>query len=278
MIFSDKVLCHYDAKLPLKLASDTSPYGIGSVLSHLFPDGSERPIAFASRTLNQAEKYYSQIDKEALALYWGVRKLNSYLYGHKFTLVTDQKPLLSIFNPPKSLPVMTAARRQRYAVFLSGYQYEIEFRGTKLHGNADALSRVPLHSVDQPQDKKDPIDLFYNKHFDDLPVTCVQIRRKTQRDPLLSQVLDYVVRGHFPQGCNDELKPNFNCRDELNVFQGCVTWGNRLIIPNILREKVMTELHFGHIGIVKMKVVARSYVWWPKLGEAIEEICKVCSG
>lgn len=173
---------------------------------------------------------------------------------------------------------MTAARLQRYAVFLSGYQYDIEFRGTKLHGNADALSRVPLHSVDQPQDEKDPIDLFYNKHFDDLPVTCVQIRRETQRDPLLSQVLDYVVRGHFPQGCDDELKPYFNRRDELNVYQGCVTWGNRVIIPNILREKVMTELHSGHIGIVKMKAVARSYVWWPKLDEAIEEICKVCSG
>lgn len=102
LICSDKVLCHYDAKLPLKLAADASPYGIGSVLSHMFPDGSERPIAFVSRTLNQAEKSYSQIDKEALALYWGVRKFNLYLYGHKFTLVTDHKPLLSIFNPQKN--------------------------------------------------------------------------------------------------------------------------------------------------------------------------------
>ena len=139
LICSDKVLCHYDAQLPLKLATDASPYGIGCVLSHVFPNGSERPIAFASRTLNQAEKAYSQIDKEALALYWGVRKFNTYLYGHKFTLVTDHKPLLSIFSPKKSLPVMTAARLQRYAVFLSGYQYDIEFRGTKAHGNADAL-------------------------------------------------------------------------------------------------------------------------------------------
>lgn len=95
----------------MKLAADASPYGIGSVLYCVFPDGSERPIAFESRTLNRAEKSYSQIDKEAFALYWGVRKFNSYLYGHKFTLVTDHKPLLSIFNPKKkSLPVVTAAR------------------------------------------------------------------------------------------------------------------------------------------------------------------------
>ena len=77
LICSDKVLCHYDAQLPLKLATDASPYGIGFVLSHVFPNGPERPIPFASRTLNQAEKGYSQIDKEALALYWGVRKFNT---------------------------------------------------------------------------------------------------------------------------------------------------------------------------------------------------------
>lgn len=82
-----------------------------------------------------------------------------------------------------------------------------------MHGNADAFSRVPLHSVDQAQDERDPNDLFYNKHFDDLPVTFVQIRREIQRDPLLSQVLDYVVRGHLPQGCDKELKPYFNCSD-----------------------------------------------------------------
>ncbi|XP_056022163.1 uncharacterized protein K02A2.6-like [Ostrea edulis] len=278
LICSDKVLCHYDPKLPLKLAADASPYGIGSVLSHVFPHGTERPIAFSSRTLNQAEKAYSQIDKEALALYWGVKKFNSYLYGHKFTLVTDHKPLLSIFSPKKSLPVMTAARLQRDAVFLSGYQYDIEFQGTKAHGNADALSRVPLLSIREPLDDEDPIDLFYSRKFDDLPVTCVQIRRETQRDPVLSQILDCVTRGHFPQDWDDKLKPYYNRKDELNVYQGCVTWGNRVIIPDILREKVMTELHSGHIGIVKMKAVVRSYVWWPKFDEAIEEICKACYG
>ena len=81
---------------------------------------------------------------------------------------------------------MTAARLQRYAVFLSGYQYDIEFGGTKAHGNADALSRAPLPSVHQLQDDDDHIDLFYSAQFDDLPVTCEQIRRETQRDPVIS--------------------------------------------------------------------------------------------
>ena len=133
------------------------------------------------------------LDKETLALYWGVKKFNIYLYGHKFTLVTDHKPHLSIL-------VQRSRRLQRYTVFLSGYQYYIEFRGTKAHGNADAFSRAPLPSVHQPQDDDDPIDLFYSAQFDDLPVTCEQIRRETQRDPVLSYILDYVTRGFFTSG------------------------------------------------------------------------------
>ena len=77
MMTSDKVLCYYDPKNPVKLACDASPYGLGSVLSHLMDDGTERPTAFASRSLTKAERAYSQIDKEALA--WGVVKFHTYL-------------------------------------------------------------------------------------------------------------------------------------------------------------------------------------------------------
>ena len=75
-------------------------------------DGTERPIAFASHSLSTAEKNYSQIDKEALGIVWSVKKFFAYLYGHHFTLITDHKPLTSIFHPAKSLPALSAARLQ----------------------------------------------------------------------------------------------------------------------------------------------------------------------
>ena len=80
---------HYDPTLPIIMVGDASAYGIGTVISHVLPDGSERPIAFASRTLSASEKYYCQLEKEALSLVFGVKKFHQYLYGCKFTLITD---------------------------------------------------------------------------------------------------------------------------------------------------------------------------------------------
>ena len=84
---SAAVLAHYDPQLPLHLAGNASAYGVGAVISHVFPDGSERPVAYASRTLSASERNYSQLEKEALSLIFGLRRFHQFLYGRKFTLV-----------------------------------------------------------------------------------------------------------------------------------------------------------------------------------------------
>ena len=122
MIASDLLLTHYDPDIPLQLAGDASPVGIGAVLSHVMADGTERPIAFASRSLSKAERNYAQIDKEALATVWGVKKFHNYLFGRHFILLTDHEPLTSIFCPSKSLPAVTAARLQRCALLISWFR------------------------------------------------------------------------------------------------------------------------------------------------------------
>ena len=76
-------------------------------------DGTERPIAFASRTLSSSEQNYSQVEKEALSLVFGVCKFHTYLYGRRFKVVTDYKPLKTILGPKKGVPSIAAARLQR---------------------------------------------------------------------------------------------------------------------------------------------------------------------
>lgn len=244
---SEQVLCHYVPHKPVKLACDASPYGLGSVLSHVMDDGTERPIAFASRSLTKAEKAYSQIDKEALALYWGVVKFHTYLYGRRFTLVTDHKPLVSILNPSAGMPAMTAARLQRYALYLAGHTYNIEYRNTKSHCNADGLSRLPLSIT---TDYEDTATVFYNTQMENLPVTSAQVKLGTQRDTVLSHVLDSVRTGHNALPTDDERFRPYSYRfKELTCHQICLMWGNRVVVPEKLRNLVLKSCTRGILGL-----------------------------
>ena len=107
-------------------------------------DGSSRPIGYASRTLSPTEKKYSQLDKEALSIIFGVTKFQQYLFGRHFTLFTDHKPLIYSFHPHRSVPQMASACIQHWSLILGAYSYDIHYRPGKDHGNADSLSRLPL--------------------------------------------------------------------------------------------------------------------------------------
>jgi len=108
------------------------------VISHVFLDGSERPVAYASSTLSTSD---SQLKKEALSLIFvGIHKFHQYLHGRKFTLITDHQPLTTIFNDKKGIPPLAAVKLQQWALQLSAHNYTIQFRPTEAHANADGLS------------------------------------------------------------------------------------------------------------------------------------------
>lgn len=277
MIASDEVLIKYDPDLPITLSSDASPYGIGTVLSHITDNGDERPIAYASRTLSKAEQKYSQLDKEALAIIWSVRKFYNYLCGRKFTLITDHKPLQYIFDPKKGIPVMSLARQQRYAIFLSGFNYTIQYRNSKANANADSLSRLPIKQSEIPQDEEET-DILYTEILSSLPISTHTVAKESRSDPIISKVMHYVKTDNWPNNITPELKPFASKQHELSVQQDCLLWGYRVIPPTKLRRAILSTLHTGHLGVVKMKSLARNYFWWQSLDKNIEAITKECEG
>lgn len=273
LLTTSNLLMHYDPSLPLKLAADASQYGLGAVISHVLQNGEERPIAFASRSLTASEKNYSQIDKEALSLIYGIQKFHSYLYGRRFTLVTDHKPLTSILGPKKGVPSVAAARMQRWALLLAAYNYDIEFRPTTTHCNADALSRLPL--PDDCQQRPSETSMYHVRQIEALPITSQAIRTATQRDPTLSKVKTHILKG-WPENIPKEIQVYHNKKAELSVEQGCLLWGGRVIIPQSLQQKILSDLHREHLGISKMKALARSHVWWTGLDHDLEVLVKNC--
>ena len=147
LLKSGRVLTHFDDRLPLLLECDASPCGLGAVLSYEMPDGSDRPVCFASRTLSKAEQNYSHLDKEALAIF-GVKKYHQYLFGRQFEIKTNHKPLTHIFDESRVVPAMASGRIQRWALTLGAYDYRIRYRQGKSNANADALNRLPLPMAD----------------------------------------------------------------------------------------------------------------------------------
>ncbi|XP_053229066.1 uncharacterized protein K02A2.6-like, partial [Podarcis raffonei] len=223
LLVSNSVLAHFDERLPVVLACDASPYGIGAVLGHQLPDGREVPVAYFSQTLNATERNYSQIDKEGLAIVKGVKKFLDFLYGRPFTVVTDHKPLLGLFAPEKQTPQVLSPRVLRWSIFLASYQYALIHHPGKAMGHADALSRGWPSSSPGPE------------------------------------FAGYTTRKH-----------------ELSAHKGCLLWGSRVVVPQPLRKRVLTALHETHPGVVRMKALARSYVWWPGIDGEIEAWVKHC--
>ena len=161
------------------IACDASPYGIEAVLSHKYLGSSERPIAYMSRSLSSAEKNYSQIEKESLAIVSAVKKFHQYIYDRSFTIITNHKPFLVIFAENKSLSIMAASRIQRWAIIMSAYDYNLTHKSGKENSNADCLSRIPAANKKEQSFLKN--DVFITDLMN-APVNCKNVRAETHKD------------------------------------------------------------------------------------------------
>jgi len=150
-LVSQPILQYPDYSREFILTTDASNDGAGAVLSqgHV---GKDLPVAYASRSFNKAEKNYSTVEKELAAIVWGIKHFRPYLYGRKFKIVSDHKPLtwiMSVKDP--------GSRLLRWRIQLEEYDYEIVYKPRVQNSNADALPRInALTEEDSEGDEIDP--------------------------------------------------------------------------------------------------------------------------
>nr|VZH97721.1 unnamed protein product [Spirometra erinaceieuropaei] len=246
MLSSDLLLTHYDPTLPIVVAADASNHGVGAVTSHTFPDGSEKAIMHASRTLTPAEKNYEQIEKEALAPVFVVKKFHKLLYGRHFMLLTDHEPMLSIFGSKKRIPVYSANRLQRCATIPLGCDLDIRYCHTTEFGQADALLRLISNQQELEEDTviaaisiEDDVRRQLSDAIRGIPVTAADIRHATEQDSVLRQAITSVQICWPTTALAGDLRQHFLRRVSLFVVDSYLMFADRVVIPSSPRPTVL---------------------------------------
>ncbi|UYV71739.1 hypothetical protein LAZ67_9000200, partial [Cordylochernes scorpioides] len=144
LLTKEPCLAYYNLNSPTELITDASPIGLGAVLILTQQNGIKRLIAYASRSLTDTEKIYSQIEKETLGGVWAIEHFNTYIWGRKFVVKTDHKPLIYMLNPKNG--AVLPPRIQRLSWRLQPYDFEINFIQEK-QNIADIFSRQPLSNT-----------------------------------------------------------------------------------------------------------------------------------
>ena len=272
---SEKLLTHYDPKKEIIVTTDACLDGVSGVLSHIV-NGEERPVFFVSRALTPAERNYPTLHREALAVVFAMEKFYKYVYGHFVRIFSDHKPLEGIFN--KGGSSIVAQRLQRYVLRLSIFDYVLKHRPGKDIGHADGLSRLPIIGKPSGADERES-KFFAIKSIakgSPMSLNLDLIRSETKIDPELSKVRELLIKGWPNSRVAPELKRYFSKYRELSVEFDCVIYENRTIIPRSLQKAALKILHANHAGIVKMKQIAREYIYWEGINKDIENYVKSC--
>lgn len=274
LLCENDLLVHFDPSKQIVIACDASPYGVGAILS-VVVDGKEKPCFMVSSTLSKAERNYSQIHREALAVIFAIKRFHKFVYGYNFIVYTDHQPLEKLLGDQKALSNIVSVRFHRWILFLSNYNCHIKYRPGVKQQNVDALSRLPQNGNTDIENLN--INFF---NFDTtIPISLDKIVKFSEKDVVICKIINFIREGHWPKILKSDtsLLPYFHIKNSLEVQENCLFYADRLVIPSILRDQFLHLLHDTHVGIVRMKLLARSFIWWPSIDSFIEKYVANCS-
>ena len=306
------ILAYANYKKPFRLNTDVSERGLGAVLYQQQEDGTNRVIAYASRSLSKTEKNYDAHKLEFLALKWSVtERFHEYLYGGIFDVYTDNNPLTYVLTSAK-----LDATGQRWIASLANYNFKIFYRSGKLNVDADSLSRIPW---DLEQVRSTPLDLVLARAAvlqskirtkvpmlpnavisvcelvirSELQLTKQQWRTEQRNDYILNRLIQlvetnkleaYVTNKQDPSDFKSmmRLKKDFFMENGLlyrkAYFKATDKSVNQFVIPHQFQKRTVQVCHedYGHLGMDRVQILLQERYYWPKMSEDVRAVIRSC--
>uniref|UniRef100_A0A0K0FWA5 RNA-directed DNA polymerase n=1 Tax=Strongyloides venezuelensis TaxID=75913 RepID=A0A0K0FWA5_STRVS len=233
ILVSRKVLALYDKNAEVIFASDTSQYGYGACVLHRYKNGEEKPIEFISKTFNNAQLKYSQIEKELTGIVNGTLRLKDYLIGRKFILRTDSQPLKFLLDPDANLPTVMLRRIDRWLYQLRKFDFTAEYIPTQRSGYVDALSRLPLKDTLslEVQEKRNPVIAV----IEATPLEMDKIREESKKDKIVKEVIMWLNSGGARK-LRKQARIFEKFKNDLVVERGVLLKEARVVVPKSLQD------------------------------------------
>ena len=269
-----------------QLETDASGEGLGAVLSQEQEDGSIRPVAYASRTLQPHESNYGVTELEALAVVWSVRHFRQYLYGRTCHVYTDHEALKSLLNTPHP-----SGKLARWGLTLQELDLTIHYCPGKKNAKADALSRYP---VGTDKDRRETEAVV--AHVEGTPrETSISpsgapspadetLADRQRSDPELLNIIQYLDEGMLPQEEKDArqvvlIAGQFTVIDKV-LYHLAKDHSLRVVLAKGDRKRLFRETHDGkfggHLRENKVYGIIERHYWWPGMRKDIASWCRAC--
>ena len=264
MLISSKIMAHPTTDKPFKLYTDACDYCIGAVLVQDDEEGIEKVVQYVSHKLGGAQLKWATIEKEGYAVIYALQKLRHYLYGAKFRIFTDHRPLLSMFSGRN---VIKNQRVQRWALLLSEFQATIEYRPGKINERADFLSRIHQKTEEtdiaiiDAEDWVDPDALPEDRQEERLPLEADNIDKDLLIEAQQREFKKEIEKANHTESLYQMIEGLLFSVKTPSQFAASHP---RLVLPAKFRETVINRCHkeVGHMSSEKtLYRVLEAYVW-----------------
>src|SRR3569832_733061 len=265
---SAPVLAHPDFTKPFLLATDASLQGIGAVLSQIGSDGTEHPIAYASRSLRQAEKNYPITELETLAVVEWVKYFRPYLFQQKVQVLTDHTAVKAVLQKENS-----SGRIARWGLALADIQLDIIPRKGTANGNADAFSRLPINNCHSDFNLEHSAILRPEICIIDPRPNGTVLALEQTRDKDLIPIIESLKKDP------DAYKEYFLTTKDILMYRDGKGL-ERVVVPTTLRLKIIAAYHDATLarhfsGHKTLQNIKQKY-YWDTMSHLITTYCKFC--